>query len=439
MKLLRTLAALLLLAVMALPAAADSKVVERSAKKAPQWLGAPADGYLVVTVEAPSLAEAQRMAVNEITERIIQAVASNVVVEQRSSASETVTGGNVVSSDDTYARSSSIRSANFPFLSGISLSKAADIYWVKLQDKKTKVERYEYSVRYPFTRLELQTLQADFKKLDDEKMARLEELESTADALTAVEQIGAGLADLDGLAAYFFDAPRVARVKALRARYNDLYKSLALTGSIVAPGRIECGVTLQGRPVSCGFTPTVKANCANNIGLIPRDGRYVITYQTADCLADEDNWIDVDVRVRGKSLAHRFVLADAAAGAGAAEKFSVVPCGTLSVMADSIDAAGARVGALRVTLSLDNRGDTDFGVKALRVDLPGIATPLEVDDIDAIFTSRGIVKLRCRVGGYVRVVPRRGNSASGTVELANPLTGRVESVRFTLPVAVNWQ
>ncbi len=141
---------------------AETKVVEKSAKKAPEWLGTAADGYLIVTVEAPSLAEAQRRATAEITERIIHSVASNVTVEQSNIATETITNGGVSESSDTYSRQSSIRTANLPFIKGISLSKAADIYWAKLRDKKTGAEHYEYSVKYPYTRLEQQMLQADF-------------------------------------------------------------------------------------------------------------------------------------------------------------------------------------------------------------------------------------------------------------------------------------
>ena len=60
--------------------AAQTKVVERSAKKVPGWLNTAVEDYLVVSVTAGSLAEGQTKALTEITERIIQSVASNVTV-----------------------------------------------------------------------------------------------------------------------------------------------------------------------------------------------------------------------------------------------------------------------------------------------------------------------------------------------------------------------
>ena len=47
--------------------AAQTKVVERSAKKVPGWLNTAVEDYLVVSVTAGSLAEGQTKALTEIT------------------------------------------------------------------------------------------------------------------------------------------------------------------------------------------------------------------------------------------------------------------------------------------------------------------------------------------------------------------------------------
>ena len=342
-------------------------------------------------------------------------------------------------SSDTYSRQSSIRTANLPFIKGISLSKAADIYWAKLRDKKTGAEHYEYSVKYPYTRLEQQMLQADFEELDRQKVAELENLETQVDNITAMEQIGSGIARLDALGEYFFDKARAARVKGLRTQYNDLYKSLGVTGKIVKPGTIECALTVQGRAVSCGMSPVATSNCANNIQVSPEDGIFKVYYETADCLDDEDNYVDVTFRIKGKKVARHFVIkADDGEGAGNG-KFSIAPCDRVVLTADSINAAKSTIGAVNVTMTLDNRGDTDFGVKALHMSVPGLATPIDVDNIDAIYTSRGIVKVRCKVMGTLRVTSRHpSQTVTGTIDVVNPLTERVERLRFALPFTVNW-
>ena len=89
-----SLALCLLLAACCMTLAQD-RVVERSAKKAPEWLNQANDGAIVVTVTASSLADAQVKAMTEVTERIILSVASNVSVSQRNESSEVVENGSV--------------------------------------------------------------------------------------------------------------------------------------------------------------------------------------------------------------------------------------------------------------------------------------------------------------------------------------------------------
>lgn len=128
---------LILVTVLTLGVAAQTKVMEKSAKKAPEWLNTAVDNYLIVTVTANSLADAQTRALSEITERIIQAVANHVTVTTQNEISEVNINGNI-DSKDAFNRVSKMKSANLPFLKGISLTKVEDIYWLKIQNKTTK-------------------------------------------------------------------------------------------------------------------------------------------------------------------------------------------------------------------------------------------------------------------------------------------------------------
>ena len=129
--------------------AAQTKVVERSAKKVPGWLNTAVEDYLVVSVTAGSLAEGQTKALTEITERIIQSVASNVTVSKKNTLSEVNVNGNIESSDAFNANiqdkicQSSFSERDFPF-------QCRRIYWEKVQDKATKKEHYNYSVSILF-------------------------------------------------------------------------------------------------------------------------------------------------------------------------------------------------------------------------------------------------------------------------------------------------
>lgn len=89
---------MIFITLLAAGVAAQTKVVERSAKKVPGWLNTAVEDYLVVSVTAGSLAEGQTKALTEITERIIQSVASNVTVSKKNTLSEVNVNGNIESS-----------------------------------------------------------------------------------------------------------------------------------------------------------------------------------------------------------------------------------------------------------------------------------------------------------------------------------------------------
>lgn len=430
--------ALLLMSFLGMKAKAEDKVVERSAKKAPEWLATAQEDYLVVTVTAKTLADAQKQALNEVTERIIRSVASNVSVSESMEMSETVVNGSVESSTDSYKSTSHIRAANLPFLKGISLSKVTDIYWVKLQDKNTKAIHYEYSVKYPYSSMDQRKLQAEFEKLDAEKNAELEALEEGLHNITTLDDISNGVATAEALTAYFFDNVRSAKAKSLKIRYNELYKTIGIIGVVTGNGTAECALSVNGKPVRCGLVPTVTSNCASNINVTPTDGTYRITYDTSDCLPDEENILQVTFRVHGKRIEHRMSLNGEAQATG---KFSVVPEGKVNLTSDSISVERGIALGLNIRLSLNNRGTTDFGVKSLELNVPGIVTPIIVDDIDAVYTSRGVVQIECQVIGDIKLdKPENATSRmlSGRIMLVNPISGSVVSTRISLPFTKNW-
>ena len=181
---------------------AQTKVMEKSAKKVPGWMNTAVDDYLIVSVTAGSLAEGQSKVLQEITERIIQAVANNVSVSKENVLSEVNTDGNIESSD-AFMQVSKMKSANLPFLKGISLSNVEEIYWEKVQDKSTKKEYYNYSVKYPFSKAEQRKLVAEFEALDAEKVAQYKALEQKVHSIESVDEIKQAVLELNTLSEYF--------------------------------------------------------------------------------------------------------------------------------------------------------------------------------------------------------------------------------------------
>lgn len=421
-------------------ASAETKIIDRSAKKAPEWLGTATEGFLVVTVRARSLADCQTKALDEITERIIMSVASNVTVSHSNTASEIVTGSGVDSRDE-YIRSSHIRSANLPFIKGVSLSNATGVYWIKMRDKQSGQEFYDYSVKYPFSRTEQQQLSAQLDELDAEKTRQYESLENGFGNITSVDEIKNATATLDAIGQYFFDDVRLSQVKTLRKRYKDIYKSIVLDGRIIAPGVLRCRLMLDGHTIKSYQPVTVKSDCAAITDNTPADGEYTITYDTADCLSDEDNYITVSMRIEGNKIENRFSI-NSEINKNDAEKIAVVPEGKIILTADTVSATDRTVEGINIRLTLNNRGAMPFGLKSIELHVPRLTAPIVFDNVDGTYTSKGIIQINARTDGrFIVREKERGVTSlvSGSITLVNPTTGAVERIRLSLPCVTNWE
>ena len=290
---------------MAISTFADTKVIEKSAKKAPEWLYSATDGFIVVTVEASNLGDAQQRALQLVTERIILSVATSVSVSQDNEISSVSTDGSVAEKE-SFKQVSRMKSANLPFLKGISPSKIKEIYWIKLQDKATKAEHYEYSVKYPYSKTEQLQLVDEFERLDASKNQEYETLKNKLDNIESIEEIKQGILQLNSLKEYFFDNVRLSQVNALTEQYKALYNAITLSGKLSEAGKYEIQMLLNGKPVKVATVPTVTSNCASQIKVVPSGKKFIVTYDAIDCLGDEENFINVQFRINGKRVESKF-------------------------------------------------------------------------------------------------------------------------------------
>ncbi len=429
---------ILIAAAFAAGVQAETKVLERSAKKAPEWISTASEGYIVSAVEAPSIAEARTRAEQDIAAQMVMAVARNVSASYSNESSEVVNNSGI-DSRDSYSSTVAVQGANLPFLKGISLSKAEDIYWVKVRDKATKAEYYQYYVKYPFYRVEQQALIAEFEQYDAGKEAELAALEAEIDTVDSVDAIKGAIGRLEALQSYFFDKVRSARVKALITRYRELTKSVGMSAAFADNRTLVVSFSLLDHPFKVYGTLKASSNCATDVQVIPSQGAYKVTFDSEYCLDDEENYIEVSTRVDGRKFAGKYSIK---AAGETSERFAVTPTGKIVLTADSTDTAARTVSGINIRLSLNNRGGSAFGVKSLELEVPTLRSPVVIDNIDAVYTSKGIVQLNVRFDGTVRAADTRRSSVSlvnGTVTLVNAATQAVERVRIALPYSANWE
>lgn len=286
-----------------------SKVLERSSKEKPAWLYEAPKDYILVEVEAPDMSTARDRAMEELARRIVMAVATNVAHSTSSGASMQMVDGNVNESEH-FSYDTQMAAANIPFIKGISLTEAKDIYWEKHQQKKTNRIFYNYAVLYPLPASELKKMRDEFEKRDAEKSATLARLKAQLNTVSSTNQIEQAVAQLDELKAYFFDKARRAEAEGLQTSYKKLYKGLTFESTTPSGGAFTITLMLNGRPFEVTGQPTLKSNCATRLSADPdSEGTgFDITYDDIDCLQDEDNWIEISLRLRDARITKRVYL-----------------------------------------------------------------------------------------------------------------------------------
>lgn len=428
--------AMICLALMAIGMAAQTKVIDKSAKKAPDWVNGAVDGYLVVTVEAFTLADAQQKSIQLVTERIIQSVATSVSVSQSNEMSSVSTDGSV-EEKEAFRQVSKMKSANLPFLKGISPAKIEDIYWIKVQDKATKREHYEYSVKYPYTKAEQRQLEQEFEKLDAEKMAELESLKKNINSLGSIEEIKSSILQLNTLKEYFFDDVRQSQVDGLIAQYKDLYSAISISGSLVEEGKYECQMLLNGKPVRVATVPKVTSNCASQIKVRQSGDTFTITYDAVDCLPEEENFLNVEFRINGKRIDSKFLISTASADDG---NFLVVPEGRVILSAETVSEDGGKLRNIGVSLTLNNRGGQPFVLQSLELQVPELATPVVIDELEDEYTTKGIIQVKLLTEGEFALKEKTSSLqfVQGALTVVNKKTKEAKRIRLSLPYAVKW-
>jgi hypothetical protein len=273
--------------------AQKEKVVEKSSRRKPDWIGRSDKTHFAVTEQAATLSAATDEALASVRQYIVGAVAVNI------SSTEQMTTGQIsrdeqISITNEYSSKLVAQAAGLPYLNDITLSNAEDIYWEKIYDRKTGSYRYEYSVLYPFSEQMRAELVNAFMKIDRSKQALYDRLRRDADRIADLDGIGAALVELDGLEEYFFDAGRKKDVETLKRSYRLLYNRVSIEVEAEEPGRCVWSLVLDGRRVVTSHEPRLVSTSAIEMRLArDDDNRYVLTYNPEYASPRETNTIDI--------------------------------------------------------------------------------------------------------------------------------------------------
>lgn len=287
--------------------AQDYKVLERSEKKTPLWVGCSGEGFICVSATDADMEEARKSCMRSVKEEIIQSIAVNVVSESKLYMQNKESNG-VEEFVQEFMSNSTTQAATLPFLTGISISNVTNTYWEKIQDKTTKQIKYMVAVKYPLSSNTLDKYRAEFLALDNKMVKQTEELEARVEAISSVKDIDNGIAKAEEMVSYFFDSRRKKWAEGILSKYKIIPTRLSVHGKAGRDNNYMVWIELDGRKITPSGNPKLTSNCAGNLKFKRNGQDYLVTYDTSDCLDDEQNSIEVSFKIKSRTIREKFII-----------------------------------------------------------------------------------------------------------------------------------
>jgi len=265
------------------------KVLEKSARKPPEWVNGIVKDYIIVSASGETAESAQSNALLRIKERIISSIAENIQTSSEYYRGEKTVNG-VTNFIENYETSTKTKAADIGFVKGISLSKAEEYYWEKVsEDGKIK---YYYHIKYPFSEQQLAKLVLDFEMADKQLTEEMNTIIDSIPYITSIEQITEYMRSLQTLSKAFIDTRR-QKAELYINKLNEMLRSIAIYSLEEKPGEIKYTLRYNDRTITTASNPRVTSNCAKIIDTRNEGNEWIIRYDYSGCYDDPGNKITV--------------------------------------------------------------------------------------------------------------------------------------------------
>ena len=468
---MRTLIVMLSLLLATQGVYAQQKVVERSSKKAPEWVGVSVADHIVVSGEAATLNAAKEKCLANIRQSIVNSVATNISSKELTLDTQTINGQ---TTDVLHRYESQVQAiaAKLPFITGISLDDA-EIYWQKLYNKREKSYKYEVHAKYPFSLLRRNSLIMEYLKQEQEQNEKYRALKSEFSTFTEIEFINRAIAELKALEHYFVDQKRKDEAKVLASNYHKLYSQISIVPYHNALGEIVYYLNLEGRRMTTSRRPNIKSQYATSINFAPAEqNMYRITYNYDNCQDNDENKIEVIHNFASGSTRYSFffdvskdklqiipygliemdvelaelatpiapappaMIEAAAEGqqANATEQQNEQATEVVEATAEQV-IAGEKPAKISGWIDLRSKYETPFEVQHINFSASG--TRIRVNsDIKASFEGKGTHRLAFNVEGKYLPTESSSSMARGVITILNKATNKQEEIKFYLPYKI---
>jgi hypothetical protein len=307
----RVLSSIILTVFSLVAFAAGEKVVEASAKKAPDWLFGMETGYIITTAEGTTMEMARTLAMQAVKERIVSSVAEHIESEVSMMMSETTTN-NDIEALTVFSKQVRSKSADIPFINDISEAHVEEYYWEKVQIEKN-VYAYRYNIKYPFSSLKIRAIIMEFKEHQAELRRIAQERADKIQAFSQENFAGCNsveeMIELSNKLNTFIttipvdDQKSISTCHAIQQQYKKALAAIQIRVIEVTREYTEFELYFANKPISYYKTPKFKSNCLSEIAFVQGDlsSRIIYNYE-AGCYEDDANNLEISYSILGNRI-----------------------------------------------------------------------------------------------------------------------------------------
>lgn len=252
------------------------KTIEKSGKK-PDWLNGTDENYIITYGSGPTSEAAKEQCLANIRTNIANAIAIQV-----SSKTEIDISTKNGKSDENFKYKIVSQTANLPSLNGISINKAKDYYWEKLQDKGKNII-YGYHLKYPFSKGELQALIEEYETMDRENTLKIKQMSALIDSVTSFDRLEAAIVEMQALETRLID-DRKEKIQALLERLKPSSHPFQIRPVQNNAGELTFVIkNANGDNVRATQKPIFTSKCAKLKSYNTTDDTYTLAYEFDLC------------------------------------------------------------------------------------------------------------------------------------------------------------
>lgn len=412
-------------------AEAKLKIVDASDKKIPVWVNASQNDYIITQSIRPDIESARDECLRNVRDQIINSVAQNVITSSSSLMAQKTENG-VTEMMDSFKAQSEAQSAKLPFLKGISITKVQESYWEKRIETDNNQISYLYTIKYPFSKDELNGIIAQFEAQDRKMQGTYDQLAKDFAAISSVVEVERAIAELDNLVEYFFDSVRRTSATTLRDSYRAVYRQITIREVSNELGEYRFEFLYNNRPIEVSSKPKAVSKTLSEMRVEPDGKCWCVYYNYDACDPDEMNQATITSYVGGNKLTQML--------------YADIKGGTIVMRpVDKINLRGVLTGDqsvenIEVRLFVDCDLSDVVRIYQITLNVASLNTPIFMDGLAIDISGKGrkslVITHQEKIGIKQSQSGRLG-LASGELNVIDT-KGKSTKIKLSLPCACNW-